>query len=80
LQESLQRFNRRWQEFVPKVDLARVNELRNGYNRYYLLEKECAGHSPVLARRGFQRMEPLTTTELCRLFPLLPVPQLQQRE
>jgi hypothetical protein len=76
LSESIERFNRRWQEFLPKVDLTRVNELRDGYNRYYLLEKECAVRSPRLARQGFHRLEPLTTEELVLLLPPLPVPRL----
>ena len=42
LKESIERFNRRWQEFLHQVDLTHVNRLRDGYNRYYLLEKECA--------------------------------------
>ena len=43
LHESLQRFNDRWQAFLTSVDLTAINELREGYNRYYVLEKECAG-------------------------------------
>src|SRR5579884_2608147 len=39
LNGSLERFNARWREFLPEVDLTAVNELREGYNRYYLLEK-----------------------------------------
>lgn len=73
--ESIERFNCRWQEFLSNVDLTGVNELREGYNRYYLLEKECAGHSPALARRGFRRLEPVTTQDLLTVLPLLPVPR-----
>jgi hypothetical protein len=76
LKASIERFNRRWAEFLPTVDLAAVNELRDGYNRYYLLEKECALRSPRVARLGFRKLEPLTTTELADLVPLLPVPRL----
>jgi hypothetical protein len=78
LRESIERFNRRWQEFLPRVDLARVNELRDGYNRYYLLEKECAVRSAALARAGFCRLEPLTSGELAALVPHLPVPLLKK--
>jgi hypothetical protein len=73
--ESLERFNRRWQEFLPTVDLTEVNELREQYNRYYLLEKECALRSPRLARQGFQRLSPVTTASLAELLPPLPMPQ-----
>jgi hypothetical protein len=76
LRDGLLRFNRRWQVFLPTVDLSRVNELRAGYNRYYVLEKECAFRSPILARQGFTRLEPLTTADLFALLPLLPVPRL----
>jgi hypothetical protein len=77
LAESLERFNRRWLEFLRGVDVGPVNELRDGYNRYYLLEKECALRSPRLARQGFTRLEPLTVAELTALLPPLPVPQLR---
>jgi hypothetical protein len=73
---SLERFNRRWLEFLPTVDLADVNALRDGYNRYYILEKECAVRSPAVARMGFRRLEPLTTDDLREMLPPLPVPRL----
>ena len=75
LLSSLERFNQRWLRFVPEVDLSAVNGLRADYNRYYILEKECAVRSPALARRNFQRLEPLTTDDLLRLLPPLPVPR-----
>jgi hypothetical protein len=72
--ESVERFNRRWREFMPTVELKEVNELRDGYNRYYLLEKECAVRSPHVARQGFRKLEPLTVADLFEHLPLLPVP------
>jgi hypothetical protein len=77
LLQSIARFNHRWQEFLPSVDLSRVNELRDGYNRFYLLEKECAMRSPRLALQGFRPLEPLTTADLAALLPPLPVPRLK---
>jgi hypothetical protein len=77
LRESLARFNQRWEAFVQSVDLGPLNELRADYNQYYILEKECALRSPVLARQGFRRLEPLTTAELAALVPPLPVPALK---
>ena len=74
LGDSLRRFNRRWSNFLATVDLNPVNEAREGYNRYYLLEKECAMRSPRLARQGFQKLTPLTLDELTGLFPVLPIP------
>jgi len=75
--ESLERFNQRWQTFLRSVDLTAVNELREGYNRYYVLEKECAVRSARVARQGFTPLPPLTREELASQFPLLPVPQLR---
>jgi hypothetical protein len=62
--------------FLHTVNVTPVNELRAAYNRYYLLEKECALRSVRLARQGFRRLEPLTVEELALLLPLLPVPEL----
>jgi hypothetical protein len=77
LHESLERFNQRWREFLASVDLSAINELREGYNRYYVLEKECAVRSPRVARQGFVPLQPLTLDDLASQFPLLPVPQLR---
>ncbi|HVS34068.1 MAG TPA: hypothetical protein VMS17_00705, partial [Gemmataceae bacterium] len=55
------------------VDVHRVNDLRDGYNRYYLLEKECALRSPRLARQGYRPLAPLTVQELEALMPPLPM-------
>jgi hypothetical protein len=78
LYESLQRFNVRWQAFLTSVDLTAINELREGYNRYYVLEKECAVRSARVARQGFAPLPPLTLDDLASHFPLLPVPRLRQ--
>jgi hypothetical protein len=75
LRESLETFNRRWADFLGRVDLAPVNEARDGYNRYYLLEKECAMRSARLARQGFKRLAPFTFDELMRILPDLPIPK-----
>src|SRR5258707_14054763 len=45
LARSFERFNRRWLEYIHDLDLAHVNELRDGYNRFYVLEKKCARFS-----------------------------------
>jgi hypothetical protein len=72
LDGSMERFNRRWQDYLRLLDLRSVNELRDGYNRYFILEKECAVRSPHVARQGFEQLEPLTTQDLAERFPLLP--------
>jgi hypothetical protein len=80
LQESLEIFNRRWQAFLPTVNLTPVNESREAYNRYYLLEKECALRSPRLARQGFRRLPSFAVNELTTLLPVLPIPKLKEME
>jgi hypothetical protein len=75
---SLQRFNERWDRFVGTVDLREANAAVDAYNRFYLLEKECAMRSPRLAAKGFQPAQPLTRDELMRKFPPLPVPRLRR--
>ena len=74
LQESLERFNDRWQTFIQGLDLRKINELREGYNRFYLLEKECALGSARVARQGFQKLNPLRAEELLKIMPVLVVP------
>jgi hypothetical protein len=76
LRDSLEHFNRRWLAFLPTVELAEVNELRQGYNRYYLLEKECAVRSARVARQGYRPLPLLTSADLAALLPPLPVPRI----
>jgi hypothetical protein len=73
--EQVQHFNRRWNDYLCSLDLTGVNEVRDGYNRWYILEKECALRSASLARRGFTRLAMLTTADLALRLPCLPVPQ-----
>jgi hypothetical protein len=74
---GLERFNGRWRDYLHGVDLGRVNALREGYNKYYMLEKECVVRSPRLARQGFQPLPPLTAADLLVFLPPLPVPRLR---
>jgi hypothetical protein len=78
LVNSLERFNARWQPYLEQVDCKTVNELRDGYNRHYVLEKACALRSERLARIGFEPMAPLTVAELAAHLPLLRVPKLAE--
>ncbi|MFO0865102.1 MAG: hypothetical protein U0744_10705 [Gemmataceae bacterium] len=71
LQESIARFNRRWMEVLVQTDLSDVNRTRDEYNRHYLIEKECAIGSALLAKREFQRLEPLSAKDLQSIVPLL---------
>src|SRR5262249_20332515 len=76
LQESLERFNERWQQFLEELDLSAVNAEREGFNRYYVLEKECAVRSAVLASQGFCRLPPVTKEQIAALLPTLPIPKI----
>ena len=38
---SVERFNRRWSRFLDELKLGPIHAMIDGYNRYYLLEKEC---------------------------------------
>jgi hypothetical protein len=75
LRQSFDRFNRRWLLTLSELDLARINRLREDYNRFYLLEKECALRSTRIAREGFQPLEPVTLRRLLSDFPLLKIPE-----
>jgi hypothetical protein len=70
------RFNRRWEQYVEQLNLEPVNTVIDGYNRYYILEKECVMGSAPLAARNFQQKPLLTTAILLDDHPLLPVPEL----
>jgi hypothetical protein len=71
LATSVARFNRRWLECVAEADLSEVNAEREGYNRWYLLEKECAV-GVIRSRQGFQPLSPVTTADVLRELPTLP--------
>jgi hypothetical protein len=72
---SVERFNRRWHNYIAALDLSVVNALRDGYNRYYLLEKECAVGPARLLPQLFRRLEPVTAGEMLDRLPPLPVPR-----
>jgi hypothetical protein len=74
--DSLERLNRRWEKHLAGVDLSAINAQREDYNRYFVLEKECAVRSARVAREGFRPLRPLTPEELRKLLPPLPVPLL----
>jgi hypothetical protein len=53
-----------------------VNRFRDGYNRYFLLEKECALGPVRLMPQLFRKLAPLTPTDVLAELPLLRMPQL----
>lgn len=73
---AVERFNRRWVEFLEAINLAPANGLIDHYNRYYVLEKECVMGSGRLAARFFTPIPLLTPDRLLLDHPLLPVPSL----
>ncbi|MFO0879202.1 MAG: hypothetical protein U0840_17800 [Gemmataceae bacterium] len=74
LLDSLERFNTRWRAYLVGLDRTTINELREGYNRYYVLEKACALRSDTLARLQFAPLPPLQVADLEAALPPLPVP------
>lgn len=74
LTESFDRFNRRWGEYLNEINLEPINILRDNYNKYYVLEKECAVFSAAVARQGFEPISPASHAELFEQFPLLRIP------
>ncbi|MGL4554496.1 MAG: hypothetical protein ACRC33_25310, partial [Gemmataceae bacterium] len=54
LAESVGRFNRRWLAWLPRQDVGAVNRLRDGYNRWFVIEKACAVRNDAVARMGFE--------------------------
>jgi hypothetical protein len=75
LARSFARFNRRWLAYLGELDLQPINQLRDGYNRFYVLEKECALRSARLAREGFVPLAPVRVEDLLERFPVLRVPE-----
>jgi hypothetical protein len=72
---AVERFNRRWTEFLETLNLGPANVVIDHYNRYYVLEKECVMGSGRLAARFFTPVPLLTPAQLLRDHPLLPVPE-----
>ena len=75
--ETLDRFNRRFEAFVSKLDLSGVNQQITDYNRHYVFEKECIVRSQRIARHGFVALAPMTAQRILEKFPLLPTPRMR---
>lgn len=73
---AVERFNRRWVEFLEAINLSPANGVIDHYNSYYVLEKECVMGSGRLAARFFTPIPPLNPDRLLDEHPLLPVPSL----
>ncbi len=77
LAASFDAFNRKWSEFVAGADLSDVNQARDGYNKFYVIEKACAFQSERIAKHGFQPLPPFSTDDLLAELPLLRVPGIR---
>lgn len=73
---SVERFNRRWADFLDALPLDPFNRQIERYNRYYVLEKECVVGSARVASRHFAPKPRLTREALLADHPTLPVPEL----
>lgn len=72
LREMIRGFNQAWKTHLESLDLTPLNLARDNYNRWYLLEKECAIGSFHIAGRGFQPLPPVSSRDLLAVLPLLP--------
>ena len=76
LKSAVLRFNRRWTEYLVRLNVEPANAVIDQYNQYYVLEKECVMGSPRLAARHFTPVQRLTTETLANDHRTLPVPEL----
>jgi hypothetical protein len=76
---SVERFNKRWGQFLEALNLDPINQMIDQYNTYYVLEKECVMGSPRLAARYFAPVPQITMASLREEYPMLPVPRLIDR-
>ncbi|MCA9213125.1 MAG: hypothetical protein KDB27_08680 [Planctomycetales bacterium] len=74
---AFQRFNKKWTTFVAEYDFAHVNDIRDGYNRWYVIEKSCAFDSDRIGAEGFVEIEHATADDVLIELPLLDIPQLR---
>jgi hypothetical protein len=72
---SIQRFNRRWDQFLDAINFDHINGLVDRYNRHYLLEKECSMGSARLASRFFVPKARVERADILVKFPKMPVPE-----
>jgi hypothetical protein len=75
---SIERFNRRWEQFVSDTNFTPINRLIERYNRYYVLEKECSLGSARLASRYFVPHAYLNLETALERFPKIPVPLIKK--
>lgn len=74
-----ERFNRQWNSHVRGLNFDHVNALRDGYNKYYVIEKECALQSHRTAVRGFRPLPDVGPDDVLKHLPLLELPLIRQQ-
>lgn len=77
LASSFTRFNQRWQRYCNEFNFDHVNQIRQDYNNYYVVEKACAFDSERIGQQGFVELDPMTANDLLERHPILYVPQLR---
>jgi hypothetical protein len=68
-----------WQRYLETLSLDDLHRTIDGYNRYYVLEKECAVRSVRTALRGFVPKRKPTWMDFLERFPPLPTPPIHHR-
>jgi hypothetical protein len=71
---AVEEFNANWKRFLEAFPLDDLHRVIDDYNRYYVLEKECAVRSFHTARRGFTPRKKTAVSDLLERFPPLPAP------
>ena len=73
---SFEYFNKRWSKYLDQVSFDGINQIRDEYNQYYVIEKACAFQSDKIGQLGFQELRPYSVDELLGQLPLLSIPEL----
>jgi hypothetical protein len=76
---AVEEFNANWRRYLETMPLDDLYRVIDGYNRFYVLEKECAVRSARTALRGFVAKQKPTWKDFLERFPLLPIPPRDYR-
>ena len=78
--KAVEEFNADWRRYLEALPLDDLHRTIDGYNRYYVLEKECAVRSARTALRGFVPKRKPTWMEFLERLPPLPTPPRDYRK
>lgn len=73
---GIERFNQIWLLYLDSIPLDRINHTIQQYNRWYMLEKECALGSARLAAQMFTPRPLIRLERLREQYPGLRIPRL----